>query len=89
MATLRKYLYTGLFGLALTNAWAEPIDLNSANAQSIAETIVGIGPQRAKAIVEFRESNGPFSSIDDLVLVKGIGAATLEKNRDNIKVITP
>ena len=58
------------------------------NTASVAElmTLDGIGEVKAKAIVEYRTENGNFKSIDDLVLVSGIGEKTLEKNRDRITV---
>jgi comEA protein len=46
------------------------------------QTLPGIGPSYAQRIIEYREANGPFSSIDDLDLVQGIGPATIEKLRD-------
>lgn len=48
--------------------------------------MVGVGELKAKAIVEYREANGAFSSVDDLLQVKGIGAKTLEANRDRLSV---
>ena len=70
------------FGIA--NAEQPTVDINAADAARLAETIVGIGPARAEAIVAFRNSNGPFKSVDDLMLVKGIGGTTVEKNRDRL-----
>lgn len=65
---------------------AAPVNVNSANAEQIAEALNGIGMARAQAIVAYRDSNGMFTSADDLVAVKGIGQATLERNRDDILV---
>ncbi|BAU75267.1 Competence protein ComEA helix-hairpin-helix region [Metapseudomonas furukawaii] len=48
--------------------------------------MVGIGEAKARAIVQYREENGPFSSVDDLLEVKGIGVKTLEKNRDRLSI---
>ena len=56
------------------------ISINSAD-QSTLEKLNGVGPVKAAAIVEYREKEGAFKSVDDLVKVKGIGAKTLEKNR--------
>ena len=64
----------------------ERININSANAENIASVMTGIGLKRAKAIVAWREANGPFKSIDQLVEVKGIGSATLAKNRDRLSL---
>lgn len=62
------------------------VNINSADAATLAERLNGIGLKKAEAIVSFREQNGPFKSVDDLVNVAGIGAATLEKNRNLISV---
>lgn len=89
MTSLKSILITCLLCLAIGNANAEVIDINSADASAIAATITGIGPARAKAIVAYRDVNGPFASVDDLVLVKGIGGATLEKNRSKLTAKKP
>lgn len=62
------------------------VDLNSADAQTLARELNGIGEAKARAIVEYREANGAFTSVDELLEVKGIGAATLEKNRERLSV---
>jgi len=86
MTYLKKTLTTCLLCLAISVANAEPVDINTADAAVIAATISGIGPARAEAIVSFRDANGPFGSVDDLVLVKGIGMATVDKNRNKLVV---
>ena len=60
------------------------VNLNSADAAQLEDVLVGVGAVKARAIVEYREANGPFASVDELLEVKGIGAATLEKNRQRI-----
>lgn len=67
-------------------AWAGPVDINQADAATIAKELQGIGLSRAHAIVAYREKNGSFKSADELRKVKGIGAKTLERNRPNIRV---
>ena len=62
------------------------IDLNSADASTLAREMRGIGQSKARAIVEYRRIHGPFRSIDDLALVKGIGARTIELNRAKLRV---
>ena len=81
-------LFLGALGLgvALAAGAAERVDINAANAAELATGLVGIGQSKAEAIVDYRESNGPFKSADDLSLVKGIRPATIEKNRDRIGV---
>jgi len=57
------------------------ININTATAGELADALPGIGPAKSQAIVQYRERNGPFSSVDALVNVKGIGPATLKKIR--------
>jgi len=59
----------------------ETVNINAADEQTLAAVLKGIGPSRAKEIVRYRESYGPFSSVEELVEVQGISKATLEKNR--------
>jgi len=67
-------------------AFAGPVDVNSADAETISAELTGIGLSKARAIVEYREKHGPFKSADDLSLVKGIGERTVEQNRADIRV---
>jgi competence protein ComEA len=60
------------------------ININSADAQTLATGLKGIGESRAMEIVRYREMYGPFASIDELSEVKGIGKSTLDNNRDVI-----
>lgn len=61
------------------------ININTASVPELME-LDGIGEVKARAIVEYREANGNFKSIEEITLVKGIGEKTLEKNRDRITV---
>ena len=61
------------------------VNINTATAEEL-ETLSGIGPAKAQAIVAYRETNGPFSSVNDLVNVSGIGEKTLAKIIDDITV---
>ena len=57
-----------------------PVDINESDAAAL-ETLPGIGPATAAAIVEYRDANGPFATVDDLEAVPGIGPAKLEAVR--------
>lgn len=63
----------------------EPVNINTADVATLA-SLDGIGEAKAQAIVEYRDTNGPFASADALTNVKGIGNATLQKNADRITV---
>lgn len=89
MSKLRNFVGALLLGCALQAAYAEPIDINTADASTLAEVMVGVGPAKAEAIVEYRKENGPFASVDDLALIKGIGTATIEKNRERLTTVKP
>lgn len=61
------------------------ININTAT-QSELETLQGIGPAKAKAIIEYREEKGPFESKDDLVNVDGVGAGIIKQLREKITI---
>ena len=61
------------------------VNINKAGAEDL-DQIRGIGPVMAKRILEFREQNGPFKSVDDLAQVRGIGGSKLQRIKDQIKV---
>ncbi len=84
-----RALCAALCLLSATPVLAESIDINRASAEEIAAALNGVGIQRARAIVAWREAHGPFKSIDALTEVKGIGPATVEKNRQRIRLGTP
>ncbi|BBA34687.1 uncharacterized protein sS8_2742 [Methylocaldum marinum] len=86
MLKLKKLL---LGFMLFSSAWglsAETVDINSATVEQLSKSMNGIGKSKAEAIIQDREKNGKFKSVDDLTRVKGIGAATVEKNRDKITV---
>lgn len=73
--------------IAVTQKTTEAtVNINTADAQTLMEKLNGIGMKKAQAIVSFREENGPFKTVDDLMKVKGIGQATLDKNRSLLSV---
>lgn len=64
----------------------ETVNVNEADEERLAEVLEGVGEVRAEAIVAFRDENGGFESPEDLVLVSGVGEATVEQNREAIEV---
>ena len=79
-------LSAALAGLAHAGGTAERVNVNTADAATIDRVLVGVGPSKAEAIVAYRKANGAFRSVEQLASVKGIGLATIEKNRDRIVV---
>ncbi|WP_455198278.1 ComEA family DNA-binding protein [Kaarinaea lacus] len=86
MKYLRNILFAVVFAMVSFSVWASPVDINRADADTLATELTGVGESKAAAIVAYREANGPFQRIDDLVNVKGIGDKTLEKNRENLVI---
>jgi len=77
------FVLSGVFPALL---WAGPVDVNTADAETIARELNGIGSARAEAIVEYRNEYGAFQSADELMNVAGIGQHILDVNRTNILV---
>ncbi len=65
---------------------ADKVNINTADAATLDRVLVGVGPSKAAAIVEYRKANGPFKSAEELAMVKGIGLKTVELNRDRIEL---
>ena len=75
-----------IFLTQTTNSGQEgKVDLNKADSAQL-ETLPGIGPGKAQAIIEYRDMNGPFKTIEDVKNVSGIGEKTFEKLKDHITV---
>ena len=87
---MRKYKLFPAVALCLVAsiAAAGPVNINTADAETISAELKGIGLAKARAIVEYRDKHGPFQSVEDLALVSGIGEQTVEQNRGDIR-LTP
>ncbi len=87
MNKLALVLKSLLLSLALTASAfaASKVNINSADAATIASALNGVGEAKAEAIVAYRTEHGPFKSADQLAEVKGIGLKTVEMNRDLIE----
>jgi competence protein ComEA len=72
--------------LAPPAVFADPVNVNTADAAALAKALSGIGPAKAKAIVSYREKNGPFKTVDQLAMVEGISQKLIDKNRADIKL---
>jgi competence protein ComEA len=68
---------------------AEPVNINTADEEALAESLTGIGPALAAEIVRDREENGPYESAEALMRVRGIGERVVENNREDILVEAP
>ncbi len=60
------------------------VNINTADAETLASGLSGVGLSRAEEIIRYRQAYGPFATVDELVEVKGIGQATLDNNRSRI-----
>lgn len=73
-----------LLAFCAFNVIAKPVNINSADAKTIAASLQGIGQKKAEAIVQYRQAHGKFKSLKDLTRVKGIGEKTVKKNASDI-----
>jgi len=80
-----KLFFAALLSLLFSVAALAAVNANTASQQEL-ESLNGIGPVKAKAIIDYRAKNGPFKSYADLENVPGIGAKTLEKLKVDLQV---
>ena len=83
---MKKLLITFITSLVLFSQALFAVNVNTADAAAIAQELNGVGAKKAQAIVEYRQANGDFKTIESLTEVKGIGLKTVEKNRDLIEL---
>ena len=88
MKILYRLLLTCLIVAPLVVNSEPVVNINTADSETLVDDLVGIGPQKALAIVRYRQQHGPFKQIEDLVLVSGIGVKTVEENRTRMTVTT-
>ena len=82
---LRTLLFT-ILATGATASWCTPVNVNSADAATIAASLNGIGTVKAQAIVDYRQKHGPFRSVDELAQVKGISQKLINRNRADLRV---
>ena len=86
-SSFSKFIPTLAATLLLTQfVQAEPVNINTADATALAKALNGVGPAKAKAIVSYREKNGPFKTVDQLAMVEGISQKLIDKNRPDLKL---
>ncbi len=66
----------------------EPVNINTADAEALAAAINGVGIKKARDIINYRQKNGPFESVDELAQISGIGVQTVDRSRANLTVKT-
>ena len=89
MKTINSIVKQTLIAVALSFSMmsiAQAVNINTADVQSLADELNGVGIKKAQAIVAWRDANGQFKTKNDLTNVKGIGAKTVEKNRADIQL---
>lgn len=86
MKPIRYFLFTVFLTLFSMSVYAGSVNINQADAATIASEVRGIGPKTAKAIVAYRKKHGAFKKIEDLANIKGIGMKKLARIRSSIVV---
>jgi len=89
MHILRNLLGTCLLMLPFAVLADMAVNINTADSEALVEGLDGIGPQKALAIVRYRQQHGLFKRVEDLALVDGIGAKTVEQNRSKVTLAAP
>ena len=70
-----------------TLLFAETVNINTADKESLMTSIKGVGEKRAEAIIAYREQYGAFKSIEELAEVRGVGPSIVEANIDNLTIV--
>ena len=83
MKTLKSFFFIVLFSFS-SLLYAAQVNINTADAETLSSELTGIGQSKAEAIVAYREQHGPYRQIEDLTNVKGIGMATIDKNKSRM-----
>jgi competence protein ComEA len=81
---LIKALLVAVMLLSGGLVWAGNVNINTADAATLADGLNGVGIKKAQAIVDYRKQHGAFKSVNDLAKVKGINDKLIEKNKDLI-----
>ena len=82
---VRTLLFT-ILATGVSASWCTPVNVNTADATTIAASLSGIGAVKAQAIVDYRQKHGPFRSVDELAQVKGISQKLINRNRADLRI---
>ncbi|MEQ1439851.1 helix-hairpin-helix domain-containing protein [Fontimonas sp. SYSU GA230001] len=86
MNVMAKLLAAAALTMATMVAQAGPVNINTADAKTLAKELKGVGPAKAEAIVKDRAAKGEFKSPQDIMRVGGVGKSIYEQNKDSIKI---
>ena len=86
MKLIKTIILTFLLALSISAFSADKININTADKETLITAIDGVGEKKAEAIIAYREENGGFKSVNDLVNVKGIGQGIVERHREALSV---
>ncbi len=81
-----RVLFASFFLLFSSLAFSDPVNINTADAETLASSLKGVGAVKAQAIIVYREKHGLFMSLNALYNVKGIGEVIVETNKDNMTI---
>lgn len=82
---MKTLLLAFIVFFAFSGIGTAAVNLNTASKEEL-ETVNGIGPQKAEAILEYRRRNGPFKKVDDLKKVSGFGDKSVKSMRSELSV---
>ncbi len=88
MHNLRKVLFSLVLVFPMLCIAADVVDINAADMETLM-SVKGIGEKRAMAIIDYREQHGPFKSVDELAIVRGVSEALVDKSRESLTVKPP
>jgi competence protein ComEA len=85
---IHRHLITiaALLAAGTSVSWCAPVNINAADAPTLAHELRGIGPVKAQAIVEYRQKHGAFRTVDELAQVKGISQKLIDRNRTDLRI---
>lgn len=88
MHNLRNILFSLVLLSPMLCLAADVVDINAADLETLM-SVKGIGEKRALAIIDHREQNGPFRSVDELAIVRGVSEALVDRSRERLIVKSP